>query len=407
MAKAYRIRITSRQSAEVADISLADVEDEQISLTRKIARVRLVDNRKDRAAAIKLCIMHQRRASISEAWEDADSFTLSKLKAGEQVRMILTSDETIRLYGALHELYAVANSGVPREPDTLGDQIILRVPPYERLYLVMDMSETHISTDDEKESIVRLLRREGKELFDVIGELEPNLFEAVAAAKTYKIRRQAVDIFAEELKRRKWSELEWDSFFKANKWIFGHGLDYRFLSEIQSQAHYGGMLLSGKGDQRGDYLMATQAQIRFTVLVEIKTPSGELVMKRQYRNKAHQFGEDLTGGISQLLSNCRTWVLEGSQSEGNREALEEEGIYTYEPKGILVIGHTEQLDTVSKRATFELLRRNLHNPQILTFDELLERAKYLVAHDVAAMQVARTQSQNLVDVDIDVDDIPF
>ena len=32
-------------------------------------------------------------------------------------------------------------------------------------------------------------------------------------------------------------------------------------------------------------------------------------------------------------------------------------------------------------ATFELFRRNLHNPEVLTFDELLGRAKYIVTHE--------------------------
>ncbi len=82
--------------------------------------------------------------------------------------------------------------------------------------------------------------------------------------------------------------------------------------------------------------------------------------------------------MAQLQSNCRTWVLEGSRQEDNREALEGQGIYTYEPKGILVIGHCGQLDSLHKKAAFEVYRRNLHNPEIITYDELLARAEFLV-----------------------------
>lgn len=160
--------------------------------------------------------------------------------------------------------------------------------------------------------------------------------------------------------------------------------------------------------------MATQAQNRFTVLVEIKKPNSELFAKDLYRNKVHRLGEDLTGGVSQLLSNCRTWVLEGSRSDENREDLESTNTHTYEPKGILVIGHTRQLDTANKRATFEMFRRNLHNPQILTFDELLERARFVVSHDESVTQEMEPKQQaNEVagmdfDLDeLDIDDIPF
>jgi hypothetical protein len=53
-------------------------------------------------------------------------------------------------------------------------------------------------------------------------------------------------------------------------------------------------------------------------------------------------------------------------------------IFTHEPKGILVIGNTNQLNSFEKRNSFELYRQNVHNPEIITFDELLERAKFIV-----------------------------
>ncbi len=153
--------------------------------------------------------------------------------------------------------------------------------------------------------------------------------------------------------------------------------------------------------------MATEAQNRFTVLVEIKKPNSELVTSKLYRNKVHELGEDLVGGVAQLQSNCRTWTRDGSRSEENIERLNAVNTYTYEPKGILVIGHTKQLDTLNKQATFELFRRNLYNPQILTYDELYARAEFLVSHDA---ELTKSKSQMQVDdedSDIDLDDLPF
>jgi len=130
--------------------------------------------------------------------------------------------------------------------------------------------------------------------------------------------------------------------------------------------------------QKGDFLQRTTAEIKFTVLVEIKKPTTELLGSQTYRNGAHELGAELTGGVSQMQANCSKWEKEGSQTEENRELLSKQKIFTVQPKGILVIGHTRQLDAISKRNTLELFRRNTVNPEIITFDELYERSKFIV-----------------------------
>lgn len=44
--------------------------------------------------------------------------------------------------------------------------------------------------------------------------------------------------------------------------------------------------------------------------------------------------------------------------------------------------YSGQSPTDASKETFELYRRNLYNPEIITFDELLERARFIVASDV-------------------------
>jgi Domain of unknown function (DUF4263) len=45
---------------------------------------------------------------------------------------------------------------------------------------------------------------------------------------------------------------------------------------------------------------------------------------------------------------------------------------------ILVLGDTAQLTSLDKKHTFELFRQNLLKPEIITFDELLARAQFIV-----------------------------
>jgi Domain of unknown function (DUF4263) len=158
--------------------------------------------------------------------------------------------------------------------------------------------------------------------------------------------------------------------------------------------------------EKGDFLKRTEAEVRFTVLVEIKRPDSSLLGNKPYRSGAWQLGEDLVGGVSQLQTNCRRWELSGSQAEQNREALLQKRIYTVQPKGILVIGITNQLNDIDKRNTFELFRRNVINPEVLTFDELYERAKFIVERTGKATKVAVTASKTLASQPPS-DDIPF
>ena len=108
-----------------------------------------------------------------------------------------------------------------------------------------------------------------------------------------------------------------------------------------------------------------------------------------------------------MHANCSTWEKEGSRSEENREALTQQGIFTVQPKGILVIGHTKQLTDSQRRSTLEMFRRNTLNPEILTFDELYERAKFIVKHTEQPTPVSVNVEPEPSDSEPDDDDIPF
>jgi len=59
-------------------------------------------------------------------------------------------------------------------------------------------------------------------------------------------------------------------------------------------------------------------------------------------------------------------------------------LYSYRPKSVLLIGKLSEFiidkgPNREKFASFELLRKNTIAPEIITFDELLERAKFIVS----------------------------
>lgn len=194
-------------------------------------------------------------------------------------------------------------------------------------------------------------------------------------------RREKLEKFKKGLDEKVADEGKWQNFFEKNKWIFGYGLDYHILRQEQAQPHYGGDRVDGTGGQRGDYLTSTMGDLSFIVLVEIKTPVAPLLQgTKEIRNGAWSLSKELTDAVSQIEANIATWEKDGSRQDDNKDRFEADNVFTVKPKGIIVIGALSQLDTRSKRETFQRFRKSIHGIDILTFDELYERAKFIVGH---------------------------
>lgn len=193
-------------------------------------------------------------------------------------------------------------------------------------------------------------------------------------------RKEKLNEFAIALEKYSSDEKWWQNFFEDNKWIFGYALDYCILRQEQPQPYYGGCHMDGKGGQRGDYLVSTKGDLNFTVLVEIKTPATLLLQgTEEIRNGAWSLSKKFTDAVSQIEANISTWERDGSKQESNKDILESKNIFTVKPKGIIVIGLLSQFSNIrSKRETFQRFRKSIHGIDIITFDELYERAKFIV-----------------------------
>ena len=126
-------------------------------------------------------------------------------------------------------------------------------------------------------------------------------------------------------------------------------------------------------------MTSTSGDIGFTVLVEIKKPKTPLLQgTEEIRSGAWSLSKQLTDALSQIEANIPSWV-DLSQQPDNVDRFEKAGVYTVQPKGIVVIGTLGQIrETRSKRGTFERFRKSIHGIEILTFDELLHRARFIV-----------------------------
>lgn len=175
------------------------------------------------------------------------------------------------------------------------------------------------------------------------------------------------------------NELQWQTFFSENSWIFGYGLNYQFLNIIQKEASVSGIDVDGQNEVKLDFLLGDS---NFTVIVELKRPDTPLFDKGKNRSESWQLSKDLTYAVSQILAQKAEWEINAEKKNFDQHGKPLAQI-TVDPKAILIIGHTEQFqgDTKTdliKKKTFELYRRNLRNIDIVTYDELLNRASFIV-----------------------------
>jgi hypothetical protein len=296
--------------------------------------------------------------------------SIARLKAGDMAKLELRTEHMKHLFTGLHVLAdAAENEGVTlRSADLVigkKDEIVRIVGHQHRAVIEQLIAQRH-----------------GSDFWSALTSLEPDLATRLVDSSIQSKRRAALSIFESELERKLWTEPEWEDFFVKNQWILGYGLRYQFLGLVENQANYGGVQLTGKGTQRGEFLMATRADKRFTVLVEIKRPDTPIFHDRSeshpFRRGVPGFSAEFVNAISQVQTNSRTWETEGSRREDDREALSREGIHTISPRSILILGHTSQLSHSEKTKAFQLFRSHLNGTDILTFDELLQRARFIV-----------------------------
>jgi len=184
-------------------------------------------------------------------------------------------------------------------------------------------------------------------------------------------------------------EPAWQHYFENNQWIFGLALNYYFNeavlgNRLEACSKEGTFLEEGK---RPDAVMATVALIRSLCFVEIKTPRKPL-MGKKYRVDAWGPSDELVGAVAQSQKAVYRSVRDLKE---RFRLMDDEGaefgepIYTVHPCSFVVIDSNSEFlneegeDRTKLYASFELFRRGMIRPEVITFDELLARAKRLAS----------------------------
>ncbi|WP_434288832.1 Shedu immune nuclease family protein [Celeribacter sp. SCSIO 80788] len=178
----------------------------------------------------------------------------------------------------------------------------------------------------------------------------------------------------EELMAKHHNENKWQKFFEDDPFLLSFAFGYPVVC-VNGQSYVGGRRIDGKGEKIGDFLYKNSVNNN-AALIEIKKPQSPVVKK--YRDGVYGPHDELSGGITQVLDQRYHFTRKFPLHQSDNDWHGENEVADYEIDCVLIVGTmpTEK----DKRRSFQLYRKNSHGVRIVTFDEVLEMLKNLLAY---------------------------
>lgn len=187
-------------------------------------------------------------------------------------------------------------------------------------------------------------------------------------------------------------ETAWHHFLKNNDWLLGLNVDIRFIKDFTNEVQVGNPDTAGLGNPKTDMMGISD----YTTLIELKTASTDFFTETKSsksRTGTWSFTSDFIEGISQCLKQKFDWDKEqkGKDLKKDNELVNQNINRTVDPKVIFIIGNKQRelniddikMENITKRDTLERFKRNNRNVEIISYDELYERAYFIVNHEKA------------------------
>ncbi|MBN8876743.1 MAG: DUF4263 domain-containing protein [Sphingobacteriales bacterium] len=168
-------------------------------------------------------------------------------------------------------------------------------------------------------------------------------------------------------------EKKWQTFLKANNWIFS-SIFAQPIVLFQDEAFVGGRALDNKNGKLNDFFIKNDLSNNVSFL-EIKTHLTALVESKAYRGTdVFSATKDLSGAVVQVLNQRDNFQKEYYALKAKSAHLG--ALETFNSKSVVMIGSLNSLSAGQKSA-FELFRSNSKDVEIITFDELQSKIQSL------------------------------
>ncbi|MFE0808820.1 Shedu anti-phage system protein SduA domain-containing protein [Streptomyces sp. NPDC058848] len=199
------------------------------------------------------------------------------------------------------------------------------------------------------------------------------------------------EYFERERGRVAGPEAVWQGFFEENPWIFGYGLTLVACGPLDDgkleRITTGANIFTGAG-KRSDAVMRSKGFISSLLFCEIKTHQTPLLASAPYRSPdVYQVSKDVVGAVAQVQKTAHKALrlVSGELHRHYRDdgAPTDIEISTARPRQVLVIGSLSEFSdgiaaNPEKITSFEQDRRSIQDVEVITFDELYERACFIV-----------------------------
>jgi hypothetical protein len=367
MTESIHVKPTSRHSAVADAIVIRDK-----TTSRLIFLPEIHDNPNNPDACVSGTFVYQRKGKNDE-WENEKTFDLSTLKKGEGAKWHLASAELLHF---LREIYAVYRVYRREKIPLLETEY---APVTEPLKELIELGEAGLFAQLKgnpvlaKKLVATLMawissRPNGEALLYSLADLKEFRSDELNIIVRLAALRKLVTVW--EANKENPDEEFWQKELGKCPYAFSLIFPYTVVI-VAEKAYVGGKDVTNTGGNIADFLVK-RALTGNCLIVEIKTPKTALLARR-YRNRAYSISPDVSGATVQVQSYLQSLVTEESKLlSGSQNA------HATRPKGVILAGNCEQLDTRDKRDSFELYRSSLGEVQILTFDEFFHKAQMLI-----------------------------
>lgn len=194
-------------------------------------------------------------------------------------------------------------------------------------------------------------------------------------------------------------------FLKENDWILGLNVDIKFIKDFTDEVSVGNPDTDNSGNPKTDMMGLSD----YTTLIEFKTPSTNFfTAKKSSKSRAGtwSFSEDFIEGVSQCLAQKSGWDKNHKSKNLvlDKKVQDQDETRTVDPKAIFIIGNKQrelnirnkETENITKRDTLERFCRNNKNVEIISYDELYERAYYIIYNEKPELlNIKKENDQNI------------
>lgn len=299
-------------------------------------------------------LIRQKRNNKNEDWKDEQSIKLRDLADVDGVNFEIPSEGVKNLFIGIKKLAAILRQN--------------GVEYGENHYAVVDPNFV-IITDENKAQYIKKILEAGyeKETWENIVELNPDLATKLSYARIQIERKKVLD---ELQKRLQTDYLEtkgddsWQNWISKNNWLFG--VNYKQPIE-KEKINLSGIM--------PDFLYPTIDG--FVDVLEIKLPKDDVLVEDSNHKGSWKWTPETNSAIGQVVNYLTEIDRLRFENENKVQNETEQKVLFLKPRAFILIGNSKNWENTKKEA-LRKLNYYLHNIEIITYKDLLDRGNQFI-----------------------------